>query len=218
MTDTATTVLLVDDHGIVRHGLRALLDANPTTTVIGEAATAHEAVQLARDLQPDIVVMDINLPDHDGIEATRQIVAQSPHIAVLVLTMFDDDETTFAALRAGARGYLLKGDNPHAVVPAVEAVGRGEAIFGPSVARQVLRAFDSRPSAPAPAVAFPDLTPRERDVLAHLARGARNTDIARALALQSKTVRNHVSNIITKLAVLDRTEAILKARATGLGG
>jgi DNA-binding NarL/FixJ family response regulator len=170
-------------------------------------------VEEAASLQPDVVVMDLHMPDLNGIEATRQIVAASPHVGVLVLTMFEDDDSVFAAMRAGARGYLLKGAGQDEILRAVRAVGSGEAIFGPAIAERVLEYF----SGPQPATAFPELTEREREVLELIARGRNNTEIARHFVLSEKTVRNHVSNIFTKLHVADRAQAIVRAREAGLG-
>lgn len=206
-------VLLADDHPLYRRGLRQLLDG-AQSEVVGEVEDGLTAVEQARELQPDVVVMDLNMPGLGGVEATRQLTADSPHVAVLVLTMHDDDESVFAAMRAGARGYLLKGSDAAEITRAVAAVAAGEAIFGPSVARRVVEWFSSpRPSAPA----FPELTDREREVLDLIAAGRSNTDIARALVLSPKTVRNHVSNVFSKLHVADRAEAIIRGREAGLG-
>jgi DNA-binding NarL/FixJ family response regulator len=210
------TVLLADDHPVFRKGLRALLTSLPDATVIAEAADGHQAVRLAAQHQPDVVVMDINMPGLNGVEATRQIVAAQPATGVLVLTMFDDDDYVFAAMRAGARGYLVKGSDTDDVVRAITAVGNGEAIFGPSVARRILT-FLTRPLSAYDQQQFPELSAREREVLDLIAAGISNTDIARRLFLSPKTVRNHVSSIFTKLRVADRAQAIVRARAAGLG-
>jgi DNA-binding NarL/FixJ family response regulator len=208
-----TRVLLADDHPVFLGGLRALLDSTPGVEVIGEAATGDGAVAAATDRQPDIVVMDIQMPGLNGIDATREIVARSPHVGVLILTMFEDDDSVFAAMRAGARGYLLKGSAPHDVVRAIETVARGEAVFGPAIARRLFDFF-AKSSAAYP---FPQLTEREREVLDLLAQGRSNSDIARRFVISAKTVRNHVSNIFTKLHVADRAQAIIRARDAGLG-
>src|SRR5439155_5959782 len=165
---------------------------------------------------PDIVVMDLNMPGVNGVEATRRIIAAHPDIGVLVLTMFDDDDSVFAAMRAGARGYLVKGSDTDEVVRAITAVGNGEAIFGPSVARRIL-AFLTEPLSAYDAHLFPELSAREREVLDLVAAGVANTDIAKRLFLSPKTIRNHVSSIFTKLRVADRAQAIVRARAAGLG-
>jgi DNA-binding NarL/FixJ family response regulator len=209
-------VLVVDDHPVFRFGLRTLLAALSDVRVAGEAATGREAVEAAAGLQPDVVVMDLHLPELNGIEATRKIVETSPHIAVLVLTMFEDDESVFSAIRAGARGYLLKSAGQVEITRAVRAVGQGEAIFGPAVARRMIKFFANAPSEQA-ADALPELTGREREVLALIAAGESNAGIARRLVISAKTVRNHVSNIFSKLHVADRAQAIVRARQAGLG-
>lgn len=207
-------VLLADDHPVFRRGLRMLLDAQPEgAEIVGEASNGAEAVELARELQPDVVVMDLQMPELNGIEATQRIVEESPHIGVLVLTMFEDDDSVFAAMRAGARGYLLKGADQAEIVRAIHAVGSGEAIFGPHIARRVMDFFSGERTA----VPFPDLTAREREVLELVAQGRSNADITRTLVLSPKTVRNHVSNVFTKLQVADRAQAIVRAREAGLG-
>jgi DNA-binding NarL/FixJ family response regulator len=210
-------VVLADDHPVFRGGLKALLATDAEVEIVGEAATGAEAVELVAREQPDVVVMDLHMPDLDGVAATRQIVQTSPHAAVLVLTMFDDDDSVFAAMRAGARGYLLKGANQADVLRAVHLVGVGGAMFGPAIAQRVVE-YLARPRASAAAVAFPELTDREHEVLDLLASGHSNATIAVRLHISDKTVRNHVSNIFTKLAVADRAHAIVRAREAGLGG
>lgn len=208
-------VLIADDHPVFRSGLRALLNLEEGYEVAGEAGTGKEAVSLALELQPDVVVMDLRMPEFDGVEATRRIVRDSPHIAVVVLTMFDDDDSVFAAMKAGARGYLLKGTNQADVLRAIALVGSGGALFGPSIATRVVEYF-SRPQRAAGREAFPELTDREREVLALVAEGQSNHAIAVRLGISEKTVRNHVSNIFAKLAVADRAQAIVRARQAGL--
>jgi DNA-binding NarL/FixJ family response regulator len=208
-------VLIADDHPLFRFGLRAMLTAVSTVEVVGEADNGRTAVSLAESAQPDVVVMDLNMPDLTGAAATRLIVGTSPHIGVLVLTMFDDDESVFAAMRAGARGYLLKGAAEDEIVRAVLAVGAGQAIFGPAIANRMLDFF--QPRAARPAAVLPELTPREREILRLIAQGERNSVIARQLVISPKTVRNHVSNIFSKLHVADRAQAILRAKEAGLG-
>lgn len=212
----SVSVLLADDHPLYRSGLRQLLDALAGTSVVGEVDDGAAAVERAADLQPDVVVMDLNMPGMDGVEATRRIVSTSPHVGVLVLTMHDDDDSVFAAMRAGARGYLLKGSEGAEIARAVQAVASGEAIFGPSVARRVLEWF-AAPRTAAVSAVFPELTEREHEVLDLIAAGRNNADIAGTLVLSPKTVRNHVSNIFAKLQVADRAEAIVRAREAGLG-
>lgn len=209
-------VLVVDDHEEFREGLEALLSAAPTIEVVGHAGDGASAVALALDLQPDVVLMDLQMPRLNGIEATERIVASSPHIGVLVLTMMDDEDSVFAAVRAGARGYLLKGARRAEVVRSIEAVGAGEVIFGPGVADRMMAYFRGARSRPS-ADAFPELTDRERVVLGLIAEGKENMEIARQLSLSVKTVRNHASNIFTKLQVAHRAQAIVRAREAGLG-
>jgi len=208
-------VLIADDHPLFRDGLSALVDEGPDTELAGSATTGTEAVDLAIATQPDVVVMDLHMPGLNGIEATRRIVADSPHIAVLVLTMFDDDDSIFSALRAGARGYLLKGADQEQIRAAIRAAANGEIIFGTQLAARMLAYFTA--GATAPPQAFPQLTDREREVLDLVAQGRANAAIAAKLGLSQKTVRNHVSNILTKLQVADRAQAIVQARDAGLG-
>jgi len=209
-------VLIVDDHPVFLAGLRVLLEADPRTEVVAEATTAAEAIERAAETQPDAIVMDLHLPDMNGIEATRLITQTSPHIGVLVLTMYEDDDSVFAAMRAGARGYLLKGTGHTDIVHAISAVGAGTAVFGPSIAQRLIDYFGAqRSSAAAPP--FPELTEREREILNLIAAGENNTTIAERLFLSGKTVRNHVSNIFAKLQVADRAQAIVRARKAGLG-
>lgn len=208
-------VLIADDHPLFRDGMRALLGSLPNYEVAGEAANGADAIVLACERQPDIVLMDLQMPQVNGIEATRQIVQASPHIGIVVITMFEDDDSVFAALRAGARGYVLKGADQAEIVRVLEAVGRGEALFGPPIAARLMNYF-AVPRPQAQAGLFPELTEREREVLQLIARGRSNADIAAELVLSLKTVRNHVSNIFSKLQVADRAEAIVRAREAGM--
>jgi DNA-binding NarL/FixJ family response regulator len=210
-------VLVADDHPVFRSGLRTTITAIDGVEVVGEAATGLQAVALARQLRPDLVAMDLHMPELDGIEATRRILEHDPTVAVLVLTMLEDDDSVFAALQAGARGYLLKGADHDDIARAVQAVAEGEAIFGPAVASRVLAYFASaRPPTPSPVLA--ELTDREREVLELLAAGHPNAAIAQQLFLSPKTVRNYLSSIFAKLQVASRGEAIVRAREQGLGG
>ena len=207
-------VLLADDHPLVRDGLKAALAGLPDVKVVAEAATGSAAIREALLHRPDVVVMDLQMPDTNGIEATRELARALPSAAVLVLTMFDDDDSVFAAMRAGARGYVLKGAEQQEIARAIMAVAAGEAIFGPAVATRVLAYFAAPPRAVSP---FPELTAREREVLDLLAAGHNNQQIAQRLGLSAKTVANHLSAIFAKLQVADRTQAILRARDAGLG-
>ena len=216
MNQDHTRVLIVDDHPIFRDGLAGAIDAAAGLAVVGACADGPQAVRDAGALQPDVVVMDLHLPTMGGIDATRQIVDASPHIAVVVLTMVDEDDSVFAALRAGARGYLLKGASPEDIVRAVRSVASGEAVFGPGIAERMLGYFAAARTLPQPAP-LPELTDREREILTLVAGGARNADIAQSLVISPKTVRNHISNIFTKLQVADRADAIERARTAGLG-
>ena len=208
-------VLIVDDHPLFRDGLRGLLESVADLEVCGEAGSGSEAVELAANLQPDVILMDLNMPALDGIEATRRIVQDSPRANVLVVTMYEDDESVFAALRAGARGYVLKGAPQVETLRAIRAVGNGEAIFGPGIASRVMRYFAAGGSAIAASV-FPELTERETEILRLIAQGRTNEDVAEQLVLSLKTVRNHVSNICGKLQVADRAQAVIRAREAGL--
>jgi DNA-binding NarL/FixJ family response regulator len=213
----AIRVLVTDDHASFRTGLRTLLGTADGLQVVGEAASGTEAVARVAALQPDVVLMDLAMPGMDGIEATRRIVEAAPHVAVLVLTMSDDDDSVFAAVQAGARGYLVKGARRAELVRAVRAVADGDAIFGPALARRLVDYF-ARPRPVVDPEAFPELTEREREILELVARGRSNAEITATLVLSPKTVRNHVSNIFSKLQVRDRAEAIVRAREAGMGG
>jgi DNA-binding NarL/FixJ family response regulator len=215
MTTSITRVLLVDDHPAFLEGLALLLSDAEHLQVVGRATDGEEACRLHAELVPDVVIMDLHMPRVGGIEATRRIVDAVPATAVLVLTMVEDDDSVFAALRAGARGYVLKGAGRDEVLRAIDAVRQGEAIFGPGIAQRIL-GYWSNASA-APPVAFPELTEREREVLELIAQGHNNAEIARRFVLSPKTVRNHISNIFTKLHVADRSQAIVRAREAGLG-
>lgn len=216
MSNEPLRILLVDDHPVVRKGLRALLASVPDMMVVGEATTGEEAVAQAADLQPDIILMDLHMPGLNGIEATRRIVQTDPHIGILVLTMLEDDASVFAAMRAGARGYLLKGADQADVLRAIAAAAHGEAIFSPPIAQRLMQYFANMQPL-LPQAAFPNLTEREREILGLIALGKSNAEIAEDLVLSPKTVSNHVSNIFSKLQVVDRAQAVLRARQAGLG-
>lgn len=210
-------VLIADDNQRFRQGLRALLTRVTETDVVGEAASGAEAIALADRLQPDVILMDIRMPSGlDGIEATRRILETSPHIAILMLTMVEDDDSVFAAMRAGARGYLLKGALKAEILRAIGGVSSGEAIFGPAIARRLMDYF-AAPRAATSVQRFPELTAREREILNLIAQHLTNPEIAARLSLSPKTVRNVVSSIIGKLQVADRAEAIIRAREAGMG-
>jgi DNA-binding NarL/FixJ family response regulator len=213
--DEPLRVVVADDHPVYRDGLALLLGSVPGLEVAGTAADGAEAVAVVREQLPDVVVMDVQMPVLDGIEATRRIAAEVPSVGVVVLTMSEDDGTVFAAVRAGARGYLLKGADQEEVVRAITTVASGGAVFGAALARRIAEFFTSGPAGPE--TAFPQLTAREREVLELVAAGRSNAQIAAALYLSPKTVRNVVSNVLTKLQVTDRAQAIVRAREAGLG-
>ena len=209
-------ILVAEDHPLFRKGMTSLLSSVPEFEVVGEAATGEEAVARTADLQPDVVLMDLQMPEVNGIEATRRILLESPNVRVLVVTLFEDDDSVFLALRAGARGYVLKDADEEEMVLAIRAVGRGEAIFSPTIATRVL-AYFAAPQPTAPPQVFPTLTDREREILHLIAQGHPNPAIAKQLSLSTKTVGNYVSNIFTKLQVADRAQAIIRAREAGMG-
>ncbi|GIO14254.1 DNA-binding response regulator [Cohnella xylanilytica] len=210
-------LLIVEDHPMFRDGLAAVLRTMPGIELAGLARDAEEAVRMADELEPDLVLMDIHLPGINGIEATRRIVSRRPETRILILTMFDDDQSVFAAMRAGARGYLLKEATPAEIMRAIDAVGQGEAIFSPSIARRMMFYFETLQPKAEPDV-FPELTDREREILGWIAKGMNNSEIAKQLGIAQKTMRNYVSIILSKLQAADRAQAIVMAREAGLGG
>lgn len=217
---TSIRVLVVDDHTLFRDGLSAILMNVPDIEVVGEAGTGLEAVAQAESLAPDVILMDINMPDLNGIEATQQVLAIHPDTGIIMLTMLEDDDSLFAAMCAGARGYILKGADKAEVLKTIRAVASGEALFGPAIAGRLTAFFqNSREAAQQNEVSspFPDLTDREREVLELIAQGENNQEIAQQLHISAKTVSNHISNIFNKLQVVDRAQAIVKARQAGLG-
>lgn len=208
-------ILVAEDHPLFRKGMISLLSSIPGFEVVGEAATGEEAITRAAQLQPDVILMDLQMPNMNGIEATREILHDSPSIRILVVTLLEDDDSVFMALRSGARGYVLKDAEEEEMVRAIKAVAGGEAIFSPQIAARVLAYFaTARPEAPQ---VFPSLTSREREILHLIAQGHPNPSIAKHLFLSTKTVGNYVSNIFTKLHVADRAQAIIRAREAGLG-
>jgi DNA-binding NarL/FixJ family response regulator len=208
------TILIADDHPMFRKGLRALLTSMSNVELVGEVASGEAAIQVAKQVQPDVILMDLHMPGGGGLAAIRQIVQMSPHIRILVLTMFQDDDSVFAAMRAGARGYVLKDMSDEEISRAIVAVGNGEAIFSPAIAERMMTFFAARPAMPLDV--FPDLTASERNVLTLMAQGVSNEAIAHQLSFSTKTVRNYVSNIFSKLQVADRAQAIVRARDAGL--
>jgi len=209
-------ILIADDHGVVREGLRAVLGPEPDMEIVGEAATGKKVVELAAELRPDVILMDIQMPGMNGIEATRRILEANPEVGVVVLTMFEDDDSVFSAMRAGARGYVLKGAPPSQILKVLRAVAGGEAYFGPEIARRLMDFF-SAPKPASPEETFPELSAREVEILDLIAQGHSNAKIAGRLFLSPKTVGNHISHIFTKLQVADRAHAIIRAREAGLG-
>lgn len=210
-----TSILIVDDHPFFRRGIRSLLESLPDFEVVGEAADGQAAVRLAGDLQPDLILMDLQMPGGSGLEAIQAIQNESASARILVVTLFEDDDSVFSALRAGARGYLLKDAEDDEMVRAMRAVANNEAIFSPAIANRVLSYFAMRPALPK--TIFPSLTDRERVILELIAQGDTNRRIAEKLSLSQKTVSNYVSNIFTKLQVAGRAQAIIQARQAGLG-
>jgi DNA-binding NarL/FixJ family response regulator len=209
-------VLIVDDHPIFRDGMRQLLESVPGFQVVGEGSSGEDAVRLTGEVSPDVILMDIGMPTMNGIEATRAVLNVRPSVRVLVLTMYEEPDSVFAALRAGARGYLLKDAESDDIVRAVRAVASGDAIFGPAVAERLTAFFQpsAPPRQPAP---FPELTQRETEVLGLISRGMTNQEMASHFGVSLKTIQNHVANVLGKLHVVDRTQAAIRGREAGLG-
>ena len=210
-------VLVADDHPVFRRGMRAILGADAGTDLVGEATDGEEAVTLALELRPDVILMDLNMPNVTGIEATRRVLEASPETAILMLTMFEDDDSVLAAMRAGAHGYVLKGADGAQTLRAIHAVADGEAIFGPEITRRLTELLATPGQDQDASHPFPSLTEREHEILTLMAAGLTNAAIASRLYLSPKTVRNYVSSIFTKLHVTDRPQAIVRAREAGLG-
>ena len=211
-------VVLADDHPMYRYGLTAVLEQADGIDVVASVGDGAALVDAVRDLSPDVVLTDLSMPGLDGVVAIAQLLGLQPELPILVLTMHEDDAHVFAALRAGARGYLVKGADGAEIVRAVYSVASGEAVYGGAVARRIVAFYSGRQVESPVARAFPDLTPREREVLELLAAGCRNHEIARRLGMSEKTVRNHVSQVLTKLQVPDRTAAAFKAHESGISG
>ncbi len=212
------SVLIADDHTLFRKGIRKMLEAEEDMQVVGEASTGQEALEQARALMPDVIFMDIKMPELNGVEATRILHGQLPHVGIIFCTMFDDDESVFAALKAGGRGYILKESDPETMLRAIRAVAHGESLLSPAIAHKVLQQFTARPGAESSG-GIPlcdDLTERERQVLTLVGKGYGNTEIASQLSISEKTVKNHIANIFSKLHVYDRTQAVLYAIRQGL--
>ncbi len=212
---TPIKILVADDHTLFREGLIALLEMSAETAVVGQAGTGTEAVSQAKAVSPQVILMDIMMPEMNGIEATRKILDEQPHIGIIMLTMLEDDDSLFAAMRAGARGYILKGADKGEVLATVKAVAEGQALFGPAIASQLTTFFQQGNVRETTVPAFPELTDRERELLTLIAQGKNNSEIASHLDISSKTVSNHISNIFNKLQVADRAQAIVKARNAG---
>jgi DNA-binding NarL/FixJ family response regulator len=208
------SILIADDHPLFRRGMHSLLSSISDFKVVGEASTGEETIRLAGELQPDVILMDLQMPGGNGLAATRSILQSNPDIRILVVTLFEDEDSVFAALRAGARGYVLKDSRDEEMVRAIRAVGNREAIFSPEIATRVLGNFSSRPATSKEI--FPLLTQREREILALIAQGLSNQSIAENLSLSEKTVSNYISNVYSKLQVSSRTQAIIKARDAGM--
>lgn len=216
INDRPIRLLIADDHALFREGIQALLLATPDIACVGEASTGKETVSLTKDVQPDVILMDINMPEINGIEVTRQILRAQPDTGIVMVTMLEDDASVFAAMRAGARGYVLKGANHDELLQSIRAVAQGQVLFGPAIAARVTQFFANAQTLAAEKP-FPDLTDREQEILSLMARHHSNPEIAQQLGIADKTIRNYISNIFNKLQVVDRGQAIVKARKAGLG-
>lgn len=213
-------LVIVDDHTLFREGLRALFSTIPDIELIGEAASGEAGAALVEELQPDIVLMDIDMPEIGGVQAARAILSRNPTVGVVMVTMLEDDISVFSSMRAGARGYVLKGAKPAELLQTIQAVAGGQALFSPAIATRIMRFFAEHATefkGFMPEDAFPELTPRELEVLKLIAQGNKNSEIAEILVISDKTVRNHITSIFSKLQVADRAQAIIKARDAGLG-
>jgi DNA-binding NarL/FixJ family response regulator len=216
---TPIKLMIADDHKLFREGLKALFAVTDDIEIVAEAEDGDSALKKCTELQPDVILMDINMPGLNGIHATQQIVEMFPQIGIIMLTMLEDDASVFNAMRAGARGYLLKGADPQEVLSVIRAVAEGQALFGPAIAMRLMNYFRElslRPSSPQLHTPFPELTERELEVLRLISQGLNNQEIAQKLVLSPKTVRNHITNIFSKLQVADRAQAIVRAREAGV--
>jgi DNA-binding NarL/FixJ family response regulator len=216
---TRIRLMIADDHRLFREGIKALLAVTDDIEIVGEAEDGESALKKCRELQPDVILMDINMPGLNGIQATGQILEKQPQTSIIMLTMLEDDASVFHAMRAGARGYLLKGADPKEVLSVIRAVAEGQALFGPAIATRLMNYFKELGATPPASLAgtpFPELTEREVEVLRLIAQGLNNQEIAQKLFLSPKTVRNHITNIFSKLQVADRAQAIVRAREAGL--
>ena len=215
-------VILADDHPVVRRGVAAIIDIEDDIEVVGAAANGEEALKMVRSFKPDVVLMDLQMPIMDGVEATKRIRTQAPHIPVIILTTFNDDEYIYDGIAAGARGYLLKDADPDELIEAIRAASRGESLLHPAVAARILDRFynmstqSTPPKKTAQAISLPKLTRREGEVLKLMAKGARNKEIGKTLVIAERTVKVHVGNIFNKLNVNNRTEAVVLAMKMGL--
>jgi len=214
---TNIKLMIADDHKLFREGIKALLAITDDIEIIGEAEDGDTALKQVRELEPDVILMDINMPGLNGIRVTEQILAQRPQTHIIMLTMLEDDASIFQAMRAGARGYLLKGADPEEVLSVIRAVAEGQALFGPAIATRLMQYFKELSAKPAMSDSpFPELTDRELELLRLIAQGLNNQEIAQKLVLSPKTVRNHITSIFSKLQVADRAQAIVRAREAGL--
>jgi DNA-binding NarL/FixJ family response regulator len=212
-------LMIADDHKLFREGVKALLSVTEDIEIIGEAGDGNTVLEKCKALQPDIILMDINMPGIDGIQATQQILAKHPKIGIIMLTMLEDDASVFAAMRAGARGYLLKGADSSEMLSVIRAVAEGQALFGPAIAKRLMNYFSELGARSASSLQdspFPELTERELEVLRLISQGHNNQEISHKLVLSPKTVRNHITNIFSKLQVADRAQAIVRARQAGV--
>jgi DNA-binding NarL/FixJ family response regulator len=211
--------MIADDHRLFREGIKALLAVTDDIEIVGEAEDGESALARCQELQPDIILMDINMPGLSGIRATEQILQKHPQIRIVMLTMLEDDASVFNAMRVGARGYLLKGADPNEVLSVIRAVAEGQALFGSAIATRLMNYFKelgSRSGSAETLTLFPELTERELEILRLISQGLNNPEIAQKLVLSPKTVRNHITNIFSKLQVADRAQAIVRAREAGL--